>query len=40
LGEFREEEKKVIKASLDRAIEMIKSYGTIGITRTMNFFNK
>lgn len=40
LGKFREEENKVIKASLDLAIEMIKSYGTIGITRTMNFFNK
>lgn len=40
LGEFTEEEMSVVNAALDRAVDMIKSFGTIGITRTMNFYNK
>jgi PTH1 family peptidyl-tRNA hydrolase len=40
LGEFSDEEIKVLDPALNRSCEMIKSFGTIGITRTMNFFNK
>lgn len=40
LGEFSEEEKKILDTALKRSLEMIKSFGTIGIERTMNYFNK
>src|ERR1051326_6963610 len=39
LGEWNAEEQAALKARVDVAVEMIKSFGTIGIQRTMTFFN-
>ena len=40
LGEWSAEEKKELPAKIDTSIEIIQSFGTIGIERTMNFYNK
>jgi PTH1 family peptidyl-tRNA hydrolase len=40
LGEWSKEEQKELKFKIDDSIEIIKSFGTIGIDRTMNFHNK
>ncbi len=40
LGEWTEEEKKELPLKIDESIEIIKSFGTIGIDRTMNLHNK
>jgi len=40
LGHWNEEEKPAIKASIETAQEVIKSFVTIGLARTMNQFNK
>ncbi len=40
LSDWDKEEQKEMPEKLDYCIEMIKSFGTIGIERTMNFFNK
>jgi len=40
LGEWSDEEKKVLLERLKVASDIILSFGTIGIERTMNFFNK
>jgi len=40
LGEWAEEEKKVLPERLKTASDIVLSFGTIGIERTMNFFNK
>ena len=40
LSEWLEEEKKLLPERIEEAIEIIKSFGTLGIDRTMNFFNK
>ena len=40
LGEWTAEEGKVLPERIDYAIDAIKSFGTIGLERTMNFFNK
>jgi len=40
LGEWSNEEKKELAFKIDDAIEIIKSFGTIGVERTMNFHNK
>jgi PTH1 family peptidyl-tRNA hydrolase len=39
LSTFTEEEEKQLPETIDRCIEIIKSFGTIGIDRTMNYFN-
>ena len=39
LGEWDEEEKKVLLPKIDIAGEIIKSFGTIGVDRTMNAYN-
>jgi peptidyl-tRNA hydrolase, PTH1 family len=39
LGEWNATEKQTLPARMDLAIEAIKSFGTIGIERTMNFYN-
>ncbi len=39
LGKWNSEEKEVLHEKIDRAIEMIKSFGTIGTAQTMNRFN-
>ena len=39
LGEWSEEEKNILLPKIDTAVEIIKSFGTIGIDRTMNAFN-
>ena len=39
LGEWNTEEEKELPAKIDTCIEIIKSFGTIGTERTMNFFN-
>ena len=39
LGEWGEEEEKLLPERLDKAAEIIKSFGTAGITNTMNTFN-
>jgi len=40
LSNWTPEEEKLLPEKIDACIEMIKSFGTIGIERTMNFFNK
>ena len=39
LGEWDEEEKKKLPERLEKCIEAIKGFGTIGIARTMNSYN-
>lgn len=39
LSNWTEEEEKELPGKIERCIEIIKSYGTIGIDRTMNYFN-
>jgi PTH1 family peptidyl-tRNA hydrolase len=39
LGEWTEEEKNILLPKIDTSVEIIKSFGTIGIDRTMNAFN-
>jgi PTH1 family peptidyl-tRNA hydrolase len=40
LGEWQEEEKKILSERIEMAGEIIKSFGVLGIERTMNFYNK
>jgi PTH1 family peptidyl-tRNA hydrolase len=40
LGKFNIQENQVIEPKIKKAAEMILSFGTIGIERTMNFFNE
>jgi len=40
LGEWTEEEKKVLDVKIEIAIEAIKNFGTIGVDLTMNSCNK
>ncbi len=40
LGEFTTEDWNTVKPKIEESIEIIKSFVTIGIERTMNFFNK
>ena len=40
LGELDEEDKKKLSEQFTKASEIIFSLGTIGVERTMNFFNK
>lgn len=40
LGEWSGEEEKELPEKKDVCIEIIKSFGTVGIERTMNVFNK
>lgn len=39
LGEWTSGEKKALPERIDVAIEAIKAFGTIGVERTMNFYN-
>jgi PTH1 family peptidyl-tRNA hydrolase len=40
LNEWNNEEQKELPFKIDTCIDIIKSFGTIGTERTMNFFNK
>ncbi len=40
LSDWTKDEQKQLSEKMDYCIEMIQSFGTIGIERTMNFFNK
>jgi PTH1 family peptidyl-tRNA hydrolase len=40
LSDWSREEEKVLPEKIDACIEIINSFGTIGIERTMNFYNK
>lgn len=40
LGEWNAEEKKELPGKIDNCIEIIQSFGTIGVERTMNSYNK
>jgi len=40
LGEWNKEEKLELPTMIDTSIEIIKSFGTIGVDQTMTFFNK
>jgi PTH1 family peptidyl-tRNA hydrolase len=40
LGEWDKQEKLELPAIIDASIEIIKSFGTIGVQQTMTFFNK
>ena len=40
LGEWSKVEQKEVPFKIDDSIEIIKSFGTIGVDRTMNFHNK
>lgn len=39
LGKWSEEELKLLRPRIDTSMEIIKSFGTIGIDRTMNLYN-
>lgn len=39
LGEWNEEESKLLPERLEKSVELIKSFGTAGISNTMNVFN-
>ncbi|HLS30125.1 MAG TPA: aminoacyl-tRNA hydrolase [Flavobacteriaceae bacterium] len=39
LSEWNPEEEKALEERMDKSVEAIKSFGTIGLERTMNFFN-
>jgi PTH1 family peptidyl-tRNA hydrolase len=39
LSEWNEDEQKTLPALIEKSIEAIKSFGTMGIERTMNLFN-
>lgn len=39
LGEWNEEEEKMLPGRIDVALQIIQSFGTIGLNRTMNQFN-
>ena len=39
LGEWTEEEKKALPDRLTLTADMIRNFGTVGLERTMNFFN-
>lgn len=39
LGKFKDEEVSLLSEQIDKSIEMILSFGTIGIDQTMNRFN-
>ena len=40
LSEWSEEEKRYLPEKIEVCIEIIKNFGTIGVERAMNFFNK
>lgn len=40
LGEWDKQEKLELPAMIDTSIEIIKSFGTIGVQQTMTFYNK
>lgn len=40
LGEWSQEEKKILKQQIEEAVNIIISFGTQGLERTMNSFNK
>ena len=40
LGKFTEEEKKELRPCIERSVEIIKSFATQGLDRTMNAYNK
>lgn len=40
LGEWDKQEQAELPALIDTSIEIIKSFGTIGVSQTMTFFNK
>jgi PTH1 family peptidyl-tRNA hydrolase len=40
LSDWTEDEQKQLPEKINYCIEIIKSFGTIGVERTMNFFNK
>ncbi|NPA35790.1 MAG: aminoacyl-tRNA hydrolase [Chlorobi bacterium] len=39
LGKWNSEEEKLLPQKIEQAIQMIKSFGTIGVAQTMNRFN-
>ena len=39
LGEWSLEEKKILPEQIDKVHDLLRSFGTIGINRTMNHFN-
>ena len=39
LGDRHEDEKKLLPDRIEMAGEIIKSFGVLGIERTMNFYN-
>ncbi|MDR2936836.1 MAG: aminoacyl-tRNA hydrolase [Rikenellaceae bacterium] len=40
LGRWTSDEEKALPERFDQAVEAIKAFGTIGVERAMNFFNK
>ena len=40
LGEWTAEEEKILSEKLDTCIEIIRSFGTLGLDATMNLYNK
>ncbi len=40
LGAWSDEEKTTLKAQIESAVEIIRSFGTQGVERTMNLYNK
>ncbi len=39
LGEWSEDEAKIIPERIEKVIQIIKSFGTVGLEKTMNLFN-
>jgi PTH1 family peptidyl-tRNA hydrolase len=39
LGKWKDDEKDIVKFKIEKSIEMIESFATIGIEKTMNLFN-
>ncbi len=40
LGRWTDEEEKLLPALIDHSVEAIRGFGTIGLERVMNFYNK
>lgn len=39
LGKWSKEEEPIVKLKIDKCVEVIESFATIGLTNTMNKFN-
>lgn len=40
LGQWTDDEKKTLPALIERSVKIVQGFGTIGVNRTMNLYNK